>query len=118
LVSEYSKPNFSAKQKSVKLALFVPKPFAVPQKKTGKNVLVIVKIYLTVRVLISFANQHTIMYFEFRTGTKLSIYLKLRVRVMVFNTTFNNIPVISWRSVLLTEETGVPRENQISAASD
>ena len=25
---------------------------------------------------------------------------------MVFNTTFNNIPVVSWRSVLLMEETG------------
>jgi hypothetical protein len=30
---------------------------------------------------------------------------------MVFNATFNNISVISWRSVLLMEETGVPREN-------
>jgi hypothetical protein len=28
----------------------------------------------------------------------------------VFNTTFNNIPVISWWSVLLVEETGVPGE--------
>jgi hypothetical protein len=27
---------------------------------------------------------------------------------MVFNTTFNNISVISWQSVLLVEETGVP----------
>jgi hypothetical protein len=35
----------------------------------------------------------------------------LRVRVMVFNGTFNNISIISWRSVLLVEETGVPREN-------
>jgi len=26
---------------------------------------------------------------------------------MVFNTTFKNISVISWRSVLLVEETGV-----------
>jgi len=32
-------------------------------------------------------------------------------RVMVFNATFNNISVISWQSVLLVEETGVPREN-------
>jgi len=30
---------------------------------------------------------------------------------MVFNVTFNNISVISWRSVLLLEETGVPGEN-------
>jgi hypothetical protein len=33
------------------------------------------------------------------------------VRVMVFNTTFNNISVISWWSHLLVEETGVPVEN-------
>jgi hypothetical protein len=30
---------------------------------------------------------------------------------MVFIATFNNITVISCRSVLLAEETGVPREN-------
>jgi hypothetical protein len=30
---------------------------------------------------------------------------------MVLNTTFNNISVISWRSVLLVEETGGPGEN-------
>ena len=30
---------------------------------------------------------------------------------MGFHATFNNIPVISWRSVLLVEETGVPGEN-------
>jgi len=30
---------------------------------------------------------------------------------MVFNTTFNNISVIVWQSVLLLEETRVPREN-------
>ena len=29
---------------------------------------------------------------------------------MVFNATFNNISVISWRSVLLVEETGVPEK--------
>ena len=30
---------------------------------------------------------------------------------MVFNATFTNISVISWQSVLLVEETGVPGEN-------
>ena len=34
-----------------------------------------------------------------------------RVKVMVFNATFNNISVISWRSGLLVEETRVPGEN-------
>jgi hypothetical protein len=30
---------------------------------------------------------------------------------MMFNTTFNNISVISWWSVLLEEETGISGEN-------
>jgi hypothetical protein len=42
------------------------------------------------------------------------IQLGLGVRVMMFNATSNNIPVISWRSVLLVEETG---ENHRPAAS-
>jgi len=29
---------------------------------------------------------------------------------MVFNTTFNNVSVILWLSVLLVEETGIPRK--------
>ena len=33
------------------------------------------------------------------------------VRIIVFNAIFNNISVISWRSVLLVEETGVPGES-------
>jgi len=33
---------------------------------------------------------------------------------MTFNATFNNISVISWRSVLLVEETGGNRENHLS----
>ena len=33
------------------------------------------------------------------------------VWLMLFNDIFNNISVISWRSVLLVEETGVPAEN-------
>jgi len=36
---------------------------------------------------------------------------------MVFNATFNNISAISWWSVLLVEETGVPGENHRPAAS-
>ena len=38
-----------------------------------------------------------------------------RIRAMVLNTTFNNILVISWRSVLLVEETG---ETHRPVASD
>ena len=36
---------------------------------------------------------------------------------MVFNAPFNNISVISWRSVLLMEETGVPGEKHWPAAN-
>jgi hypothetical protein len=36
---------------------------------------------------------------------------------MVFNATLNNISVISWWSVLLGEETGLPEENHRPVAS-
>jgi hypothetical protein len=35
-------------------------------------------------------------------------------RFVVFNATFNNISVISWRSVLLVEEIGVPGEKPVT----
>ena len=38
-------------------------------------------------------------------------------RIMVFNATFNIISVISWWSVLLVEEIGIPGENHRTAAS-
>ena len=37
------------------------------------------------------------------------------VRAVVFNATFNNISVISWRSVLLMEETGYLYHIQLSS---
>ena len=39
------------------------------------------------------------------------------VCLMVFNATFNNISYISWRSVLLVEETRGPGENHQPVAS-
>ena len=45
------------------------------------------------------------------------VYLQNYVCLMVFNATFNNISVISWRSVLLVEKTGVPGENHRPVAS-
>jgi hypothetical protein len=44
-------------------------------------------------------------------------FLRLGVRVMVFNATFNNISVISPRSVLLVKETRVPGETRRPVAS-
>jgi WD40 repeat protein len=52
----------------------------------------------------------------FSSGADGTIRL-LWVRVMVFKTTFNNISVISWQSVLLVEETRVLGENHQPAAS-
>jgi hypothetical protein len=46
--------------------------------------------------------------------TRLTLTLKGDV---VLNNTFNNSSVISWRSVLLVDETGVPRENHRPDAS-
>jgi hypothetical protein len=34
----------------------------------------------------------------------------VKVRAMVFNEAFNNNSAISWRPVLLVEETGIPGE--------
>jgi len=39
-----------------------------------------------------------------------------RVRIILFNATFNNISVISWLSVLLVEEIRVSGEKQRPAA--
>ena len=40
--------------------------------------------------------------------------ISVRVRVTVFNAPFNHISVISWQSVLLVEDNGVPREKQVT----
>jgi hypothetical protein len=48
------------------------------------------------------------MYSTFKATEWLDIWL---VGFVVFNATFNNISALSWQSVLLVEETGVPREN-------
>jgi hypothetical protein len=45
--------------------------------------------------------QHPYIYSKYEKHTNM---------VMVFNVTFNNISAISWRSVLLVGETGVPGE--------
>jgi hypothetical protein len=42
----------------------------------------------------------------------IKLFFHCRVRVILFNATFNNISVKSWPSVLLVEEAGVPAENQ------
>jgi hypothetical protein len=47
----------------------------------------------------------------------VSWFILLFVWSMIFNATFNTISVISWRSVILVEETRVPGENHRPIAS-
>ena len=51
------------------------------------------------------------------TGEIVDHHFFFDLGFMVFNATFNNISVISWLSVLLVEETGLPGENHWSVAS-
>ena len=46
----------------------------------------------------------TFVHFEHSTKETKQGHAKQRVRVMVFNATFNSVSVISWQSVLLVEE--------------
>ena len=60
-----------------------------------------------------------VLLFQWASNIKIQLIKRvcsnrIRIRVMVFNATFNNISAISWRSVLLVEETG---ENHRPAAS-
>jgi len=47
----------------------------------------------------------------------MNFHRTIGVIVVVFNASFNNISVISWRSDLLGEETRVPGENNPPVAS-
>ena len=51
---------------------------------------------------------HLIIYESFKGMKTCNIVVGWCI---VFNATFNNISVISWRSILLMEETRVPGEN-------
>ena len=55
--------------------------------------------------------------YEDNIETEQNEFSETWVKVMVFNTTFNNISFISWWSVLLVEETGVSGENHRPVAS-
>ena len=57
----------------------------------------------------------SVIYQNLNQPTSYNVHVKVNTirasdRVVVNNATFNNISAISWRSVLLVEETGVPGE--------
>ena len=65
-----------------------------------------------------FINNNRFFSFPLRNnGDAFNIKPNKFVCLIVFNATFNNISVISWRSVLLVEETGGPGENHRPVAS-
>ena len=57
------------------------------------------------------------MIIKMSSTTSVQLILQNLLFLMVFNVTFNNISAISWRSVLLVEETGGPGENHRPVAS-
>jgi hypothetical protein len=63
-----------------------------------------------------FIYRSSIFLFEYLIDNSTKM-LKVGVRVMVFNATFNNISIILWQSVLLVEETRISGENHRSATS-
>ena len=56
------------------------------------------------------------LYYGHRTYLGRKRVIDVGVRIMVFNATFNNTSVLSWRSVLLVATTWLPEENHRHAA--
>jgi hypothetical protein len=68
---------------------------------------------------IYFNTQFNQLYYAFLLTYLVSHRYRVKVRVMVFNATFNNISVISWWLVILVEDTRVPGEHhRLSQVSD
>ena len=82
--------------------------------KLHMSLVVLVKI---MSVLINFLLQNTNLVSVLSNFAQILLVISDRSDnfaksgIMVFNATFNNISVISWRSVLLVEEPGGPGEN-------
>jgi len=88
-------------------------------KNTSINQTVFTMLFTVKFLKHAWKNSHTKKLNDI-TSITIAYYIHvpiIKVRVMVFNATFNNISVISWWSVLLVEETGVPGENHRPAAS-
>ena len=63
--------------------------------------------------LIAYQKISTFFYYTLFKSLDVNLWSSLRVsvRVMLINATFNIISFILWRSLLLVEKTGVPGEN-------
>ena len=65
-------------------------------------------------IIYNITNKYIYIQYKIHVNSNYLSGAWIRVRVMVFNANFNNLLVISWRSVLLVEETG---ENHQPATS-
>jgi len=106
-IKKHDKHEVTRSQESAELPE-VPRLLPIPKQENKQDWLSEVPETRTSDVQLSFNDDEK--------GTLLILHNYIHVieggvRVMVFNTTFNNISVISWQSVLLKEETGVSGEN-------
>ena len=79
-------------------------------------------LYISTLLLVQIAKMHTMQTLPINTWKQSILKSKhweycLLLLFMVFNATFNNMSVISWWSVSLVEEIGVPGENHWPVAS-
>ena len=83
----------------------------------GQNVLHMHTVSVTIHIIK--LNMLTYVLHKKYTEYKALMYTFHRIRVtsIVLSATFNNNSVISWQSVLLVGEIGIPRENHRPAAS-
>ena len=96
---------------------FSPGTLVSPTTKTDRHDITEILLKVTLNIITLHANPFYLIYcFEMNTP-----WIQLNIGwvrwFMVFYSTFNNISVISWRSVLLVEETGVHGENHRPVAS-
>ena len=74
----------------------------------------LVPLRVHIRGVVPLLKDNLLVFYYFNTS---EIWPDNRVSVMVFNATFKNILIISWRSLLLVEETRVSGENHWPAVS-
>ena len=113
---------------NIKLIIYFPASiYFIEHSILSYNLLSGIYLFLILKVvcllLMSITHHHDVKViyrvcvWECRCGRKWRNFLHYCVCLVVFNATFNNISVISRRSVLLVKETGGPGKNHRPVAS-
>jgi hypothetical protein len=79
--------------------------------REGSGHVYVLGVSILSRFLLDFDSVPTVCYFSFFILSSTSLFLLLLLQKKAMYIYFNNILVISWLSVLLVEEIGVPDEN-------